>query len=95
MASSDALDLRLLKALGHPLRLRMLTLVTERGEASPVELARELDQPLSTVSHHTRVLRDLGYLELSRTEPRRGAIEHYYRALTPPFLDDDEWAQLR
>jgi DNA-binding transcriptional ArsR family regulator len=94
MASSDALDLRLLKALGHPLRLRMLTLVTERGEASPVELARELDQPLSTVSHHTRVLRDLGYLELSRTEPRRGAIEHYYRALTPPFLDDDEWAQL-
>ena len=94
MATSDILDIGLLKAVGHPLRLRLLTLITERGEASPVELARTLDQPLSTVSHHTRVLRDLGYLELSRTEPRRGAVEHYYRAITPPFIDDDQWEQL-
>jgi DNA-binding transcriptional ArsR family regulator len=94
MASSHALDLGLLKALGHPLRLQLLTLVTERGEASPIELARMLDQPLSTVSHHVRTLRDLGYLELTRTEPRRGAVEHYYRAATPAFLDDEQWEQL-
>jgi DNA-binding transcriptional ArsR family regulator len=95
MASSHALDLGLLKALGHPLRLQLVTLVTERGEASPIELARMLDQPLSTVSHHVRTLRDLGYLELTRTEPRRGAVEHYYRAATPAFLDDEQGEHCR
>jgi DNA-binding transcriptional ArsR family regulator len=94
MASSDALDASVLKALGHPLRMRLLTFITERGEASPVEMSRALDQALASVSHHTRVLRDLGYIELSRTEPRRGALEHYYRATAAPFLDDEQWELL-
>jgi DNA-binding transcriptional ArsR family regulator len=94
MASSDTVEASVLKALGHPLRMRLLTFVAERGEASPVEMSRALDLPLATVSHHTRVLRDLGYVELSRTEPRRGAMEHYYRALAAPFLDDEHWEML-
>ena len=94
MASADALDASVLKALGHPLRMRLLTFITERGEASPVEMSRALDQPLASVSHHTRVLRDLGYIELARTQPRRGALEHYYRATAPPFLDDEHWELL-
>jgi DNA-binding transcriptional ArsR family regulator len=94
MASADTVEASVLKALGHPLRMRLLTFVTERGEASPVEMSRAFDVPLATVSHHTRVLRDLGYIELSRTEPRRGAVEHYYRALAAPFLDDEHWDML-
>jgi DNA-binding transcriptional ArsR family regulator len=94
MASADALAASVLKALGHPLRMRLLTFITERGEASPVEMSRGLDQPLASVSHHTRVLRDLGYIELARTQPRRGALEHYYRATAPPFLDDEHWELL-
>jgi DNA-binding transcriptional ArsR family regulator len=94
MASSDTVDASVLKALGHPLRMRLLTFVAERGEASPVQMSRALDVPLATVSHHTRVLRDLGYVELARTEPRRGAMEHYYRAVAAPFLDDEHWEML-
>jgi DNA-binding transcriptional ArsR family regulator len=94
MAPSDTVEASVLKALGNPLRMRLLTFVAERGEASPVEMSRALDVPLATVSHHTRVLRDLGYIELSRTEPRRGAVEHYYRALAAPFLDDEHWEML-
>jgi DNA-binding transcriptional ArsR family regulator len=94
MSSSQSLDAGLLKALAHPLRARILELIVEREEASPVELARELDQPLATVSHHTRVLRDLRCIELVRTVPRRGAVEHFYRAVALPFLSDDQWAQL-
>jgi DNA-binding transcriptional ArsR family regulator len=94
MDSSDAFDATVLKALGHPLRMRLLTFVTEQGEASPAEMSRALEEPLATVSHHTRVLRDLGYLELSRTEPRRGALEHFYRATGSPFLDDEHWELL-
>jgi DNA-binding transcriptional ArsR family regulator len=94
MATSDNVEASVLKALGHPLRMRLLTFVTESGEASPVEMARAFDVPLATVSHHTRVLRDLGYIELSRTEQRRGAVEHYYRAVMSPFLDDEQWDML-
>jgi DNA-binding transcriptional ArsR family regulator len=94
MGSRDPFDRRLLKALGHPLRLRIVEAITEQGEASPVGLAREFDQPLATVSHHVRMLRDLGWVELVRTEPRRGAVEHFYRASTRPFLDDEAWLQL-
>jgi DNA-binding transcriptional ArsR family regulator len=94
MSIPDGFDATLLKALGHPLRLRLLEAISERGEASPVALAREFDQPLATVSHHIRLLRHLGYLELVRTVPRRGAVEHFYRAVTLPFIDDGEWERL-
>jgi DNA-binding transcriptional ArsR family regulator len=87
-------DSGLLKTLGHPLRLQILETVTDRGEASPVGLAREFDQPLTTVSQHMRVLRDLGFIEVARTEPRRGAVEHFYRATKRPFIDDAEWEEL-
>ena len=94
MDSADGVDATALKALGHPLRMQLLTFIAEHGEASPVEMSRALDRPLATVSHHTRVLRDAGYVELARTEPRRGAVEHYYRASAAPFLDDEHWESL-
>src|SRR5262245_59589620 len=94
MSAADSFDGRLLKALGHPLRLRLLEAITDAGEGSPVTLARRFKQPLATVSHHIRLLRDLGFLELTRTEPRRGAVEPFYRAVRLPFIDDGQWAQL-
>jgi DNA-binding transcriptional ArsR family regulator len=94
MAPSPALDANLVKAVGHPLRLRILEAIAERGEASPIGLAREFDHAVATVSHHVRLLRDLGWIELTRTEPRRGAVEHFYRAVARPFIADDEWELL-
>jgi DNA-binding transcriptional ArsR family regulator len=94
MSSSRSFDAKFVKALAHPLRWRILGIITDRGETSPIELAAELDQSLATVSHHTRVLRDLGCIELARTEQRRGAVEHYYRAVMRPLLDDEQWQAL-
>ena len=94
MSSLHPLDESLIKALAHPLRWRLLELMTERGESSPIELARLLDQPLATVSHHMRVLRDLGCVELKKTEQRRGAIEHYYEPVVAAFFDDEQWARV-
>jgi DNA-binding transcriptional ArsR family regulator len=94
MSASHSLDKSLIKALAHPLRWQLLEVLTERGEASPVELARLLDQPLATISHHMRVLRDLKCVELTRTEQRRGALEHYYRPLAPAFFDAEQWDSL-
>ncbi|MET0601386.1 MAG: helix-turn-helix domain-containing protein [Baekduia sp.] len=87
------LDSNIVKALSHPLRMRILTRLND-GVASPNEMAKEFDESLPLVSYHVRILRELDCIELVRTTPRRGAIEHHYRALTRPFLDDDDWAQL-
>src|SRR5690349_9553067 len=88
-----AVDQRIMKALSHPLRVRMLTLLNQKV-SSPSELADELDEPLGNVSYHMRFLADLNMVKLVRTEPRRGAVEHYYEALEPPQISDDDWAQL-
>src|SRR4051794_36119238 len=81
------------KALAHPLRVQLLALLNE-GVASPNELAKKLNEPLTNVSYHVRMLHDLGCIELVDTEPRRGALEHYYRAIMRPFFADRDWKKL-
>ena len=92
--TSRQLDERLAKALSHPLRQRILQRLNEGGVKSPNELSRELGDPLGNVSYHVRILRELDCVELVRTEQRRGALEHYYRATAQPWLDDEQWARL-
>lgn len=84
---------RLFKALAHPLRFQALMILNERV-ASPNELSKELGEGLSQVSYHVKVLLESNCIELVKTEPRRGAVEHYYRATSRAFLDDSEWAKL-
>jgi DNA-binding transcriptional ArsR family regulator len=91
--TASAVDSRLAKALAHPLRVQLLAALNE-GVASPNELAKKLDEPLTNVSYHVRMLHDLGCIELVETEPRRGALEHYYRAIVRPFFGDRDWKRL-
>jgi DNA-binding transcriptional ArsR family regulator len=91
--NAGLVDPRLAKALAHPLRARALVVLNERV-ASPNEIAEMLGEPLPNVSYHVRTLLDLDCIELVRTAQRRGAIEHYYRALKRPFFSDREWKRL-
>jgi DNA-binding transcriptional ArsR family regulator len=84
-------DPRYVKALSHPLRVRILALLQERT-ASPRELAEWLDATLGTVSYHVRTLHDFGLIELVRTSQVRGAIAHHYRAKVRPRVSDEAWA---
>jgi len=86
-------DQRLVKALAHPLRVEILTILNERM-ASPNELSKELEEGLSQVSYHVKVLKDFECIEMVKTEPRRGAVEHYYRATARAFLTDSDWQSL-
>ena len=85
-----SIDQRLVKALGHPLRVQILKILNQRV-ASPNELSKETGEPLGNVSYHVRLLADLECVELVKTEPRRGAVEHYYRATVRPWFDKDAW----
>src|SRR4051795_4592759 len=90
---SGELDEALLRAISHPLRHRLLGMLDGRT-ASPNMLARELGLPLGRVSYHIRLLSDLGAIELVRTEPRRGALEHFYRAVTTVWFSESDWQKL-
>ena len=90
---ADITDPRVVKALAHPLRVRILAALEERT-ASPSELSEELDAPLGNVSYHVRQLASLGLVKLVRRTPRRGAIEHHYRAEARPQITDQAWSQV-
>jgi DNA-binding transcriptional ArsR family regulator len=78
-SDADAIDARVVKALAHPTRSRILTVLRDRELVSPVELSVELGIPLGTVGYHVRRLEALGFIELAKRTQRRGAIEHHYR----------------
>jgi DNA-binding transcriptional ArsR family regulator len=84
-------DPRYVKAMSHPLRVRILAILQER-RASPNELAGVLGATLGTVAYHVRTLHQLGLIELVDETPVRGAVEHHYRAKIRPNVTKEAWA---
>jgi predicted transcriptional regulator len=64
--------------VAHPLRVAILDGIRHAGELSPRGFANDHGAKLAAVSHHFRALAGAGHIELNRTEPRRGAVEHFY-----------------
>lgn len=64
-----------LKVIGDPIRLRVLSALAtaDTGEVSAGELAAMVDVTAPTVSHHLRVLREVGLV----TRDRRASTVHY------------------
>jgi ArsR family transcriptional regulator, arsenate/arsenite/antimonite-responsive transcriptional repressor len=69
----------LLRALGDPVRLRLMSLIASRegGEACVCELTPQFGVSQPTVSHHLKVLHEAGLL----AREKRG-VWVYYRART-------------
>lgn len=91
--AKEAVDERLHRALTHTARIQILSLMVD-GEWSPSQLHKELGIPLSNVSYHIKVLRDYELIELTKTEPRRGAVEHFYRAVERVIIPEGMSAAL-
>jgi len=83
---------RILRIISHPIRIEALRVLQNRV-ASPKELAEELGESVSNVSYHFKYLCLEDCIEIVATEPRRGAIEHYYRAKAIP-THDKGWSAL-
>ena len=67
-----------LRAVAHPVRLRILSLLTGT-ELSAADVARELDVTHANASYHLRVLLDAGELEIASEEKIRGGVAKRYR----------------
>ena len=63
------------KALGDPVRLRLMSLIASQPEACVCDLGTEFAVSGPTISHHLKVLRDAGLVN----SERRGTWV-YYRA---------------
>jgi ArsR family transcriptional regulator len=74
----------LLKALADPVRLRLLSLVASHGdgEACVCDLNDAFDLSQPTISHHLKVLHEVGLLDRSK----RG-VWVYYRVRAEPLAD--------
>ncbi|MFC7448926.1 ArsR/SmtB family transcription factor [Rhodococcus daqingensis] len=67
---------RMFKALGDPVRLRLLSLVASHagGEACVCDISESFDLSQPTISHHLKVLREAGLLDCER----RGTWVYYW-----------------
>lgn len=91
--SPEGITQQIAKALAHPLRVRILTSL-HKGISSPNQLSQELGEPLGNVSYHVKTLLEYDCVELVKTEPRRGAVEHFYRATERAFFSDADWEKI-
>src|SRR4051794_2055551 len=73
---------RIHAALGEPARLAIVDALT-LGDASPGEIARDLDMPTNLIAHHVKVLRDAGLVLRS---PSEGDRRRTYLRLDPTAL---------
>ncbi len=91
--SPEGITQQLAKALAHPLRVRILSSL-HKGVSSPNQLSQELGEPLGNVSYHVKTLLEYDCVELVKTEPRRGAVEHFYRATERAFFSTSDWEKI-
>ena len=76
LAADQAVELaRVFKAMGDPVRLRLLSLIASHdgGEACVCDLSEVFELTGPTISHHLKVLREAGLI----TGDRRGTWIYY------------------
>ncbi|MET8243523.1 helix-turn-helix domain-containing protein [Streptomyces sp. NPDC005202] len=82
-------DLGTLKALAHPLRMRLYRLLFVAGTATASQLAERVDEAVSLVSYHLRKLAEHGLIE--EAEPRSGdARERWWQPASDGVSIRDE-----
>ena len=83
---SSAGALAQVRALSHPLRLRLMELFAAKPHTT-MQAAEALGQPPTRLYHHVAALEGAGLVRLRETRAKRGTTEKYYEA-TPPVVFD-------
>ncbi|WP_059013507.1 ArsR/SmtB family transcription factor [Streptomyces specialis] len=82
-----ALDARGLRALAHPVRVRLLGLLREHGPATATQLARRMDLTSGATSYHLRRLGEAGFVD--EDTGRGNARERWWRPVHRPASPGD------
>ncbi len=77
--------------VNHPLRAKIWFVLAEQV-ASPNQIRKVLGVSINDVAYHVDVLRKAGLIELVEEIPRRGAIEHRWRAIERPDFGPEDIA---
>lgn len=96
MAEKDeerSVDPQMIRALAHPLRVEILRQL-EGGPNSPKQLADRIEEALGNVSYHVKVLLACECIELIKTIPRRGAVEHVYGLKSGGTIGSRTWSEV-
>ncbi len=67
------------KALGHPMRHRLLFALGQEGQATISQLAAALGSNKGNIAHHLKVLAAAGLVRPAGTRQVRGGTEQYYQ----------------
>src|SRR3954453_15275690 len=78
-----------MRALAHPLRLRMMELFAEQPRTTK-QVADLLGQPPTRLYHHVAALERAGLLVLKETRQNRGAVEKWYAGVAKQYQAIDE-----
>lgn len=70
---------RFAEAMVHEVPVAIVRMLENEPVLSPKEIAMRLKMPIGRVSYHVRLLAEKNVITLARVEPRRGALEHYYK----------------
>ena len=70
-----------LRALAHPLRLRIMELFAE-GPKTTKRVAELLGEPPTRLYHHVAALERAGLLQLKETRKNRGTVEKWYESIS-------------
>jgi len=70
-----------LRALAHPLRLRIMELFAESPKTTK-RVAELLGEPPTRLYHHVAALERAGLIRLKETRKNRGTVEKWYQAIS-------------
>lgn len=82
-------DRRLVAAMSHSVRSRVLAALAHAPPASAADLAKKLDLPPRAVRHHLSELHRAGLIEVAEEKARRGVAERFYRRIAIPVIDEE------
>ncbi len=76
------------RALGHPVRLRIVRILNDEGASFAGDITRRLPVVASTASQHLKILREAGLINDAADGPHR-----YYSVNKQALLDLKAWVR--
>ena len=81
-------DIDQVKALSHPLRMRIIETLAASDPMTTKQVADGLGEKPTRLYHHVGLLQKAGLIRLTHTQQNRGTTEKYYEPIAKQFRAD-------